>query len=84
MTVATYRQAYGTSRHGALTAPFDGIHGWQFSNSSEKPVVVKLRIAGFYELIPSGQPGNEAGIVANVPAAQARPDLPPAPSTAPK
>jgi hypothetical protein len=79
MTVATYRQAYGTSRHGALTAPFEGIHGWQFSNSSEKPVVVKLRIAGFYELIPSGQPGNEAGIVANVPAAQARPQIPAAP-----
>ena len=47
-------------------------------------MVVKLRLAGFYELIPSGQPGNEAGIVANVPAAQARRDrfrrdLPPGP-----
>lgn len=73
MTVATYRQAFGLKQQGALTAPFDGIHGWQFSNSSDKPVVVKLRLAGFYELIPSGQPGNEGGIVANVPAAQARP-----------
>ena len=36
-------------------------------------MVVKLHLAGFYELIPSGQPGNEAGVVANVPAAQARP-----------
>jgi hypothetical protein len=43
-------------------------------------VVVKLRLAGFYELIPSGQPGNEAGIVANVPAAQARSGMGPAPS----
>jgi len=76
MTVATYRQAFGLKQQGALTAPFDGIQGWQFSNSSEKPVVVKLRLAGFYELIPSGQPGNEAGIVANVPAAQARPATP--------
>lgn len=74
MTVATYRQAFGLKQQGALTAPFDGIEGWQFSNSSEKPVVVRLRIAGFYELIPSGQAGNEAGIVANVPAAQARPN----------
>jgi hypothetical protein len=74
MTVATYRQAFGLRQQGALTAPFDGIHGWQFSNSSEKPVVVRLRLAGFYELIPSGQPGNEAGIVANVPAAEARPE----------
>ncbi|MBU1379142.1 MAG: hypothetical protein KKE02_01675 [Alphaproteobacteria bacterium] len=73
MTVATYKQGYGLKQSGALTAPFDGIQGWQFSNSSEKPVVVKLRLAGFYTLIPSGQPGNEAGIVANVPAAEARP-----------
>jgi hypothetical protein len=35
--------------------------------------VVRLKITGFYELIPSGQPGNEAGVVANVPASQARP-----------
>lgn len=76
MAVATYRQAFGLRQQGALTAPFDGIQGWQFSNSSEKPVVVRLRLAGFYELIPAGQPGNEAGIVANVPAAQARPAAP--------
>lgn len=78
MTVAEYKVGYGIAKQGALTAPFEGIHGWQFSNSSEKPVVVKLRIAGFYELIPAGQPGNEANIVANVPAAQARPDFHPA------
>lgn len=75
MTVATYRQAFGLKQQGALTAPFEGIQGWQFSNSSEKPVVVRLRLAGFYDLIPAGRPGNEAGIVANVPAAQARPGL---------
>lgn len=76
MSVATYRQAFGLKQQGALTAPFDGIQGWQFSNSSEKPVVVRLRLSGFYDLIPAGQPGNEAGIVANVPAAQARPGAP--------
>ena len=73
MAVSTWRQAFGLKQQGALTAPFDGIQGWQFSNSSETPVVVRLRLAGFYELVPPGQPGNEAGIVANVPAAQARP-----------
>jgi hypothetical protein len=73
MAVSTWKQAFGLKQQGALTSPFDGIQGWQFSNSSEKPVVVRLRLAGFYELIPSGQPGNEAGLVANVPAAQARP-----------
>jgi hypothetical protein len=60
--VASYRQAFGLKQQGALTAPFDGIQGWQFSNSSEKPVVVRLRLSGFYDLIPAGQPGNEAGV----------------------
>lgn len=73
MSVSSWRKGFGLKQQGALTAPFDGIQGWQFSNSSEKPVVVKLRLAGFYDLVPAGQPGNEAGIVANVPAAQARP-----------
>lgn len=72
-TLATYKQAFGPRQQGALTAPFEGIQGWLFTNSSEKPVVVKLRLSGLYELIPSGQPGNKAGIVANIPTAQARP-----------
>ena len=75
MTVTTWRQGFGVSQQGALTAPFDGIQGWQFSNAGDRPVVVRLRLAGFYDLVPAGQPGNEAGIVANVPAAQARPAL---------
>jgi hypothetical protein len=75
MTVATYRQAFGLKQQGALTAPFDGIQGWQFSNSSEHRVVVRLKLAGFYDLIPGGQPGNEAGVVANAPAKDARPGL---------
>ena len=77
MTVATYKQAFGLRRQGALTAPFDGIQGWQFSNSSDNPVVVRLTLAGFYELIPPGQTGNEAGVVANVPASEARPKVDP-------
>jgi hypothetical protein len=76
MTVANYRKATGLSQRGALTAPFEGIHGWFFQNNGETPVVVRLKLSGFYDLIPSGQPGNEAGIVANVPAAQARPAKP--------
>ena len=71
MTVATYKKATGTSANGALTAPFDGIHGWYFQNQSIKPVVVRVKISGFYELIPPGEPGNEARILANVPAERA-------------
>jgi hypothetical protein len=77
MTVSTYKQAFGLRQQGALTAPFDGIQGWQFSNSSDNPIVVRVKLAGFYDLIPSGEPGNEAGVIANVPAAQARPKVDP-------
>jgi hypothetical protein len=71
MTVATYKQATGTSANGALTAPFEGVHGWFFQNQSEKPVVVRVKISGFYDLIPPGDVGNEGGIIANVPADKA-------------
>ncbi len=62
MTVAYYRKATGISDNGVLTAPFDGVHGWYFQNQSARPVRVRLRIAGFYTLIPDGQPGNEGGL----------------------
>ncbi|MBK8837663.1 MAG: hypothetical protein IPO30_02915 [Hyphomonadaceae bacterium] len=77
MTVATYKQARGVSQKGALTAPFNGIQGWQFSNFADTPVVVRVKLTGFYDLVPAGEEGNLAGIVANVPAAQARPDFKP-------
>jgi hypothetical protein len=61
-TVVEYRQATGISSSGALVAPFEGIHGWYLQNQSDKPVVVHLKLAGFYELVPPGEYGNEAGI----------------------
>ena len=70
MVVAQYRKASGASDNGVLVAPFEGIHGWFFQNSSPAPVRVVLRLSGFYELIAPGQPGNETGISAN--AADAR------------
>ncbi len=73
MEVANYRRGSGLAQQGSMTAPFDGIQGWFFQNNGDRPVVIRLRLAGFYDLAPPGQPGNEAGIVANVPAAQARP-----------
>jgi len=71
MTVATYKQATGTSQNGALTAPFDGIHGWFFQNQSLNKVIVRLKISGFYDLVEPGEPGNESHVIANVPAEQA-------------
>jgi hypothetical protein len=82
MTVATYTQATGASAQGALTAPFEGVHGWYFQNQSVEPVIVYLKISGFYDLIPCCEAGNEAGIIANVPAAEAFgnwEDVPPTP-----
>jgi hypothetical protein len=67
-TVVEYRQATGTQSHGTLVAPFDGVFGWYLQNQSEKPVVVRLKISGFYTLVPPGEYGNEAGIEANKPA----------------
>ncbi len=49
-TVMFYRKATGGSESGALVAPFDGIHGWYLRNDSDSPIVVRLTVAGFYEL----------------------------------
>jgi hypothetical protein len=35
---------------GTLTAPFSGIHGWFWENTSDQPVTVTLKTAGFYNL----------------------------------
>jgi hypothetical protein len=67
-TVVEYRQATGVQSHGTLVAPFEGVFGWYLQNQSEKPVVVHLKISGFYDLVPPGEYGNNAGIEANKPA----------------
>ena len=61
-TVIEYRQATGLSNNGSLVAPFEGVHGWYVQNQSDKPLVVHLKISGFYELVPPGDYGNERGI----------------------
>jgi hypothetical protein len=47
-----YRKANGATERGVLTAPFTGIHGWYLRNESKEPVVVRLKVAGYYELLP--------------------------------
>ncbi len=47
-----YRKATGATERGVLTAPFTGIHGWYLRNDSDEPLVVQLKVAGFYELLP--------------------------------
>ena len=47
-----YRKATGATERGTLVAPFTGIHGWYLRNDTEAPIVVRLKVAGFYELLP--------------------------------
>ena len=65
--VVEYKQATGVRANGTLVAPIAGVHGWYFQNQSEKPVMVKLKLSGFYELVPIGEYGNDAAIIANKP-----------------
>ena len=46
-----YRKAAGATERGTLVAPFTGIHGWYLRNDGDAPVVVRLKVAGFYELL---------------------------------
>jgi hypothetical protein len=54
--VISHKVGLMTAANGALTAPFEGIHGWYLQNQSQKPVVVHLKISGFYDLLPGGKP----------------------------
>jgi hypothetical protein len=45
-----YSKGGGTPQSGSFTAPWDGIHGWYLKNDSASDVVVKLELAGFYEM----------------------------------
>ena len=44
----SFRQISALSDSGGLTLPFDGVHGWYFKNDSAQPVVIHIKVAGFY------------------------------------
>jgi hypothetical protein len=46
-----YKVGRNESSEGHLVAPFDGIHGWYFSNESSEAINIVLNISGFYSLI---------------------------------
>lgn len=56
----TYEKKDGmTGASGTLTAPFSGIHGWYWENTTDQPATVTLATAGYYNLsheFRSGQP----------------------------
>ena len=37
------------SSNGVFVAPFDGRHGWYWLNLTGEPIVVTLKLAGYYE-----------------------------------
>jgi hypothetical protein len=55
-TLIFYRKGTGGTESGSLIAPFDGTHGWYLKNDTDRPVVVRLTLAGFYEVIPDQLP----------------------------
>lgn len=47
-----YSKTDGSPQSGAFTAPWDGIHGWYLKNDGPRDTVVKLELAGYYDLAP--------------------------------
>jgi hypothetical protein len=52
---AGYAQSYekksaSSGASGTLTAPFPGIHGWYWENTTDKEVTVTVKTAGFYNI----------------------------------
>ena len=62
VSVADYEKGSGAAAHGSLVAPIDGIHGWYVRNRSDRPIKVRLKLSGFYQLVPAGEEGNLAAI----------------------
>jgi len=48
--VMFYKVSRGDTSEGYMVAPFDGIHGWYFSNESSQDIMVELRLSGFYTI----------------------------------
>jgi hypothetical protein len=48
--VMFYKQGRGRSAQGYLVAPFDGAHGWYFSNETASDIKVILTLSGFYSI----------------------------------
>lgn len=61
-TVVEFRKERLLADQGSMTAPMDGIFGWYFRNHNADPVIVRVEIEGFYDLVQPGEPGNEFNV----------------------
>jgi hypothetical protein len=46
----SYEKARSAGASGTLTAPFTGIHGWYWENTTDQPITVTLTTSGFYNI----------------------------------
>lgn len=44
----SFHEGTASRSGGSLKAPFTGTHGWYWKNPTDTPVVIKLRVSGFY------------------------------------
>ena len=44
----SFHEGTASQSGGSLKAPFTGTHGWYWKNPTDSPVVIKLRVSGFY------------------------------------
>lgn len=47
----SFHKGTASKSGGSLRAPFTGTHGWYWKNLTDKNVVIKLRVSGFYSEI---------------------------------
>lgn len=47
----SYLEKTESESSGALTAPFDGIHGWYWENETNRPITINLKTSGAYQVL---------------------------------
>ncbi len=48
--VMFFKRGRGDTSDGYLVAPFDGVHGWYFSNETDSDISITLSLSGFYTI----------------------------------
>ena len=49
-SVMFFKRGRAETSRGYLVAPFDGVHGWYFSNESHSDITITLSLSGFYTI----------------------------------
>ena len=48
-SISYWKDELQTSGHGAFEAPASGNHGWFWQNLTDDPVIITVKVSGFYE-----------------------------------